>query len=869
MKFGSQILDKSVTQWRHNNIDYQKLKVAIKKATTDGLNGEADQINLKRCTILFLEQFNSVNLFTSLKIKEISSKIIGIENLILKYSENLAIPNFHSVSPDETKRQIKAIRHSTNRCNKELKMLSKYLILQKIATRKLFKKFIKYYQKGRQAAEDYINTLKNSEQLTTGYEGVSFMVLTLDPYLLEISLIFDVLNDLSIKTSNNLDVIKSSLVPVTAGTARNIETNQGIEPLDKEISSTIEFDTLFWGKSTYVNRFLLSNENTEELKFILLSSNFQLLNDEIISTSREIVDNSEYILNLANINTARSVRSYNELRNAASLSSLVGNTKFKINKYGSPTLTSNLTMALLVPSEETSDNIRYIKNLLSDNNYNEHPSFLVHSDIAIKCLLQCYVGGLRDHIITNTLPLKYVLNSIENKENQENQKLSPLNKLSVEWIQSRDLKLVDHKITFKRTRFVSYTKDSTYLITLDEDIDIDINAILPHCIFEIREILSNKSSNFSSDSVSSQISKEDLRLSTLYDSLVENQIQCYPMKSYSTLWNICYAVNNSNDIQYDLFSYALKDEYDLEEGGALKDSEFFELGKDKVLALCTKDFQVKYKNTETENNTHNHFGKQILKMKGGLQSEPRSPSSPETVRGRKRTNDLPNTEPIRYWNEFDDDETNFTNNTFYVDIDEDGTHSNNYSGDGFLRFDRKFVNDMFAICQKIRNFLNVDNSDTTNHDLRSRYGSIISDDDDSVASTDTVNNNYEDIQQLIQFQEQDLDDSDSMYEFKHDEIVSFMYLFALFASCLTSGICISIISTIFREEKEKIKIEHIKALISIVIISLIISLLLTGGSLLLLFSRYSYAPLWHYISCLVVFLTVTCSVCYGIIEIYT
>lgn len=865
MKFGTQILDKSVPQWRHNNIDYQKLKIAIKKATTDSGDEENDKINLIRCTNLFLEQFNSVNLFSSLKIKEISSKIISIENLIIKYSQVFENPNFDVITSDESKRQIKSIHSATVRCSKELKMLSRYLILQRIAVRKLLKKFVKYYPKGKQEAEKYTDTLRNSEQLQTGYEGISFMKLGLDPYLLEISLIFDVLDDLDKKAIKYPDVIQTSLVNTSNENIRHLEDIKDRLPAApiKEIKSTIEFDTIFWGKSKLVNRFLLSNENSEELKFVLLSSKFQILDDEIISTSREIVDNSQNIRNLTRGASSRSVRSYNELRNIASFSSLVGNSKAKVSQNGTQSLTSNIYMSLMAPSDQISTDTRYIKDMLSNIPYNEHPNFLINSDMAVKCILQCHVGGIRDHVITNTLSLQYIHNCIEKKEIVDIQKLGPLNKLSMEWIHSRNLNLVKENITFKRTRFVSYTDDATYLITLDENITIDAFNMVPHSIFEIREVSSPHSKRDSIDIV-----KKEHRISSIYDSLIENKIQCYPIDISASLWSICYAIKDSNEIKYDLFSYILKDEYILEENDSLKDNEFFELGKDKVLDMCTKEFRDKQFNSSSYGIAGNLAGKLALKKKHNVETRTTSNDSGTPADTAKQPTKK---ETIRYWNEFDDGDENTARDTFYVDSYEDNHSSSSNNDGGFLRFDRKFVNSMYATCQNIRKFLNLPFVEPRSIS-RSRYGSIVSDDDDAsstLASNHQRSNSYADIQQLLEFHEQDMNDSDSVYEVRHDEMLSLMYLFSILASCLTSGICLSIVMTIFREEEENIQIDHITLLITIIIISLIISLLLTSFSLLLLFSRFSYAPVWHYISCFVVFLLVTCTACYGIIEIFT
>ena len=84
MKFEDRILNKSIPEWKFYNINYEKLKVAIKKVTAydyDNPNDSGMEKLLNQCSVAFDQEFQNVNLFVSLKIKEISTRILcGIIN---------------------------------------------------------------------------------------------------------------------------------------------------------------------------------------------------------------------------------------------------------------------------------------------------------------------------------------------------------------------------------------------------------------------------------------------------------------------------------------------------------------------------------------------------------------------------------------------------------------------------------------------------------------------------------------------------------------------------------------------------------------------------------------------------------------------
>ena len=191
MKFEDRILNKSIPEWKFYNINYEKLKVAIKKVTAydyDNPNDSGMEKLLNQCSVAFDQEFQNVNLFVSLKIKEISTRILSVESSIIDFSKGLNKTSRNRFNL----RKLKIINAHVDDCNFELQLLSRFLIIQRIALRKLFKKLLNEFPQDSEnplTASEYVTSIRNSESLRNGHEGISFMKLDLDPYLLEVSLI--------------------------------------------------------------------------------------------------------------------------------------------------------------------------------------------------------------------------------------------------------------------------------------------------------------------------------------------------------------------------------------------------------------------------------------------------------------------------------------------------------------------------------------------------------------------------------------------------------------------------------------------------------------------------------------------------------
>ena len=999
MKFGQQLEERSVPQWRHNNIDYAQLKQAIKRATTPTGNDEQDRSNLDKLTALFEEQFKAVNLFTTLKVREYSSRILGVESLIISYTQKQLHDDgttTQAVAPLGGTEAIlgmggslRAIRSSANKCSRELKLFSRYLILQQVATRKLFKKFTKYYQGGSEAAKEYIGKLKESRALKSGYDGISYMSLDLDPYLLEVSLIFDVLHDLEAKTTlSNVDSIQSTLVTTNRSSQQFMTQHSPlgsamVAPLRRKkrstrvIKSRLEFDKLFLSECETVQRLLLTSENTEEFKFVLLSLKYQVFDDQIISVSKDIVDTTEQIRRMPSRPSIRSMQSFSSLTNYLKplqpFAETSGPTSPRLDNR-SPSIsipgpnsnmgsrsgsnaglnlisaTSTLSMDLLIPplhkqatsSQENGGNDSYnlLRDLLSDELYNQHPNIVLRDQNESGCVVMCHVGGLRDHAATETLPLGFI--NYELSRNNYGEKspfekndaglsgfpLTPINKLIVEWIQLNHLVVVDPKVTFRRTRFISYDnvehsrgKDPTdggvyiYMVTLDENISIVIDGEtgvqtlrLPHSFVEIKRLKSDASGDVQALEIDQATERSngkiDSQLAKLCGSLVESRIQCYPLLSSCTFWSVTSRLFaacmegvtpgrgidsiSSDEIQYKLYSIILGDEYIVDgmPEGSISRIKFFKIGQEKTLHLCSASFRRRHKEMaydyreEEENEEENKEPRNDSRGGNGEVGAPYGSEPRNTLVGKPPQNDQLSREStpkrmerIRYWNEFDDEEARFNDENFYVDEADSAGSSDGtmYNDNGFIKLDRHFVDWMFDACQSLRHTFRIPMSlrhGGMNTQQQSQALLLAHLRGPSYGTSSLEEQDASDNRRLLELQEQEMNEAASVFEFRHDKVISFMYLFAVIVAFMSSGVSLIIVLQLFRGDTDNFSVDHMWLLISIIVVSLSISLLLACGALLLLFSRFSLAPWWHYIACFLVFLLVTCSVCYGILEIF-
>ncbi|CUS22570.1 LAQU0S06e01046g1_1 [Lachancea quebecensis] len=824
MKFGSQIHDRSVPEWRLNNIDYKYLKGAVKKATTFHPDKEpaaslAEDRELQGLYSAFQTQCRSVNAFTSLKIKETSTRLVSVESSILRLQQRGDLP------AQKRKRQLALIGSHLDHCNSELLRICRFLILQKIALRKLLKKFLKYYPYGKQTAEQFVEQLKSSPELTEGEDGISFVKVDLDPYLLEVSLVVDVLQELEQgEDGTSKGLAREGVSGDAPGTIRGVDFSSKSIPTDTDLS----FDSAFLGKATRLQSFLVSGEDVSQVKFLLLQMGFHVVDDDMLIASQKSVKNSSSanLNNLASNQGPRAVKSFHDLQVA--LDQHQNSTSPKISDIKS---SQNIDITLL-----DSDSMPLI---LRSEAANQHPTMIVTGFKAGKCIIMCHVGGLRNHIVSDNVPVGTLANALPGKDLEDTSSsdadstaLTSIRNACLEWIRSHEMKPVGPLISTKRTRFtknVEKGESQSYMICIDEDITLDRKQKVPHAFVEIRRLPSGPDTSQSKDQ------DEDI-VTDLIEKLLESKSSSFPLRKDQTLWKLLYLVHNAQDLGVALIEI-VNPSLNLSTNETL-----FEAGSKELSDVAA-----------------------AKRRKSGTISSQRKRDV--LKKGKSSSPDSQPKQRIRYWNEFDDGDEAYDG---YQSFDSNDEESQNRGpmDNGFIVFNKNFINTMYSFSERFKDLISFSRRSPERRPLLADSLRGPSLNSVTTSSTSYTGVSAErDYDRYLDYTNQQMD-SESLYETRHDLVITFFYLSSLLISCITSGISLGIVASIFRELNDDILLGPGPGLVTIIIVTLLMSLLLSCTSLLLLFSRFQMAPWWHYVGCFLIFLVVACTVCYGLIEIF-
>lgn len=134
MKFGKNLAYLSIPEWKAYNLDYNDLKSKIREATR---SPHSDLTSLHEA---FVENFNYLNLFVLSKSGELSRKLKVCRNEFQLIEQDSNSSNAERLS------NLTSLHYQIiNEISGELRKLTKFILVQKIAVKKILKKFKKHY----------------------------------------------------------------------------------------------------------------------------------------------------------------------------------------------------------------------------------------------------------------------------------------------------------------------------------------------------------------------------------------------------------------------------------------------------------------------------------------------------------------------------------------------------------------------------------------------------------------------------------------------------------------------------------------------------------------------------------------------------
>ena len=133
MKFGKNLAHLSIPEWKDYNLDYNDLKKHIRQAT------QTPNPDLRGLRRLFLDNFDALDLFILTKLGELARKLKSD-------SREFARLRASNEPVMEKLERLDSLHYRCiNEVSIELRKLNKFTLVQKLAVKKIFKKFTKHY----------------------------------------------------------------------------------------------------------------------------------------------------------------------------------------------------------------------------------------------------------------------------------------------------------------------------------------------------------------------------------------------------------------------------------------------------------------------------------------------------------------------------------------------------------------------------------------------------------------------------------------------------------------------------------------------------------------------------------------------------
>lgn len=479
MKFGDNLNNLSIPEWKSYNLDYNDIKLKIKQltkrastledddhsdltqATADNRIGNHRPVTLKSLQSTFIDNFNYVDLFIITKRGELERKLLQSQKVFGKYSQ----PNSH-ISTLDFQIKLNELKYQVLEISRVLRNLNRFIILQKVACNKIFKKFLKYYPKEDTAAK-FIHNLK--VYLSTNPN--SFINIDLTNLTLELSFFLDCTDEelKRLESTPNVDEerrqSKSSLFSnksFSSTSPNSVTYTPNPHPYAK-LNSSHNPISLQAHPRLHQQQIPSSNNAKFDLD-IVIKKNFKI--DCLIADNHNLNDlllNLHVLINCESLNDELTMR-----RNSTSslASYFLQNTSSNTNASSNHSLLSYTY--LTSPHWHAKDSL---EQGIASSPEAEVPAYIISQFNQPTSAIISHVGGLRRFtycFLPNEI-VQMLLNHLidPSEETFANELLdwfttntaSPLTKMAIDWILNKNLKPTLKLIT-KRSRYIIRKSDN-------------------------------------------------------------------------------------------------------------------------------------------------------------------------------------------------------------------------------------------------------------------------------------------------------------------------------------------------------------------------------------------------------------------------
>lgn len=639
MKFGAQLKLKSVPEWKSYNIDYNQLKFKI-RITTETNNNKALINDLHN---EFIEQIDMVNLFLASKIGEVKRRLIYIENLVEQYQSTR-----HS---QEIEVDIESYLANISL---DLQKLSRFIVIQKTGLRKLLKKYTKYSNDGGEL------NMKINKYMIKNNE--SFIHIDLTGFYLELALIYDLIRQ-------DLESVSPGSTPPQPTHPNHRRRSSYMEPaFTLNINEYFDYESIKEGN--YVEKFLVHYDNLEELKIFLLA-NFYFV-DQVVSATRQNIELTKQTSTMSLrqiIGKSTSAEDLTATKKSQKVSEEDEEDEENGKNSSSEIYRSNSIYLNesddIVDSPSSSLILEDPKNFVSIKNESEPGIFITDLKNSDRTVLLSAIGGLRKTssvLLQNKQFIEDLLKSrlegepyesFYQRHETELNPLSSLEKISIEWMYSKNVKPIV-KAKLNKSRFtnlksnLAQSKDFKCWITLKSNVSLSEKDLYTNVWTTENE----------SNSTTLPYAILEVRWNT----------QTVPLLLQKLLEShLCYNIDKSfNALTFSLYKF---------------DKLSF---KPQWAQLFESNIDIRKLPPKAKRTPKSHLSKLSLHNSNNTSDNNSSIHNP-SVSGES-------TVQFRYWNEFDNGSDFENEDTFLVDVDsnDDRYLLNNASIDWFYKVSGKF-----------------------------------------------------------------------------------------------------------------------------------------------------------------------------------